>query len=310
MRETNRDTDETATRLAEIIAALAEKRPELRALAGPPLPIRVRARRNSTYRIDTEMGSFALRIPPRRPVPFVDHSTESETAMLASRLGIGPELVHAEPNGIMLTRWSDALPLSAERIRSEPQAIRRVGETLRRLHRSARRLSRRFEVFAMIESYRQSYVSSTGGRDPWSPRLRSVVETARETLLRSPAPLVPSHCDLVPANCLDDGSRTLLVDWEYAGMNDPAWDLAYFALEGALNSAQQEVLLTSYNDDAISPERVQVFRLLCAALNHIWGLSRPEAAGADANPEWIARQIAIAESIGADERVEGWLASL
>jgi len=279
-------------------------------MTGPPVPLQVRALRNSTYRINTAVGSFVLRVPPRRPVPFVDHSTELEAATLASELGIGPELVHAEPNGILLTRWSDALSPSAKRLRSEPQIIRRVGETLRRLHRSARLLSRRFEVFAMIGSYRQSYLSSARARDPWSPRLRTVVETAREKLLKSPAPLVPSHCDLVPSNCLDDGSRTLLVDWEYAGMNDPAWDLAYFALEGALNSAQQEVLLRSYNDDAVSPERVQVFRLLCAALNHIWGLSRPEAAGTDATSEWIARQIATAESISADERVQGWLASL
>jgi thiamine kinase-like enzyme len=307
MRESNRDAEEAATRLAETIAALAEKRAELRAMASPPIPIRVRARRNSTYRLDTKVGSFVLRVPPRRAIPFVDYSTEIEAAMLASELGIGPELVHAERNGVMLTRWSRALPLSSERIRSEPQAICRVGATLRRLHRSARLLSRRFEVFAMIDSYRRSYLSSARGRDPWSPRLQSVVETAREKLLKSPAPLVPSHCDLVPANCLDDGSRTLLVDWEYAGMNDPAWDLAYFALESALDSSQQEVFLRSYDDDAVSPERVQVFRFLCAVLNHMWGLSRPEA---DADPEWISRQIGIAESIGADERVESWLASL
>ena len=90
-------------------------------------------------------------------------------------------------------------------------------------------------------------------------------------------------------------------------MNDPAWDLAYFALEGALNVAQQEVLLRSYDEHAVSPERVQVFILLCAALNHIWSLSRPEA---DAHPEWISRQIGIAEGTAADARVEGWLASL
>jgi thiamine kinase-like enzyme len=307
MRESNRDAEEAATRLAETIAALAEKRPELRAMAGPPVPIRVKALSNSTYRIDTKVGSFVLRVPPRRAMPFVDHATEIEAAMLASELGIGPELVHAEPNGIILTRWSDALPLSVERIRSEPRIIPRVGATLRRLHRSTRSLSRRFEVFAMIDKYRRSYFSSARGRDPWSPRLRSVVETARETLLKSPVPLVPSHCDLVPANCLDDGSRTSLVDWEYAGMNDPAWDLAYFALEGALDSAQQDVLLRSYDEHVISPERAQVFMLLCAALNHMWGLSRPEA---DADPDWIWRQIGIAESIGADERLEGWLANL
>src|SRR5687767_2499446 len=143
MSARKRDTDEATTRLSEAIAALAGKSPELRAMAGPPVPIRVGARRNSTYRIDTKAGSFVLRVPPRRPMPFVDHATEIEAAMLASELGIGPELVHAEPNGIMLTRWSDALPLSVERIRSEPQVVPRVGAALRRLHRAARCWSQR-----------------------------------------------------------------------------------------------------------------------------------------------------------------------
>ena len=68
MRESNRDAEEAATRLAETIAALAEKRPELRSMAGPPAPIRVRALRNSTYRIDTKVGSFGLRV--RRKYAF------------------------------------------------------------------------------------------------------------------------------------------------------------------------------------------------------------------------------------------------
>ena len=34
-------------------------------------------------------------------------------------------------------------------------------------------------------------------------------------------PRVPCHNDLLTANFLDDGGRLRLLDWEYAGMNDP-----------------------------------------------------------------------------------------
>ena len=91
---------------------------------------------------------------------------------------------------------------------------------------------------------------------------------------------MPSHCDLVPANCLDDGSRTQLVDWEYAGMNDPAWDLAYFALEGALILRSRRCFFDRMMSPS-SPRSGFRFSCSCAALNHIWGLSRPEA---DADP--------------------------
>ena len=50
-----------------------------------------------------------------------------------------------------------------------------------------------------------------------------------------------------------------------------------------------------------SPGAGSGFYALCAALNHMWGLSCPGGR----RPDWISRQIGLAESIGADERPGG-----
>src|SRR4029077_6153318 len=47
-------------------------------------------------------------------------------------------------------------------------------------------------------------------------------------------PLRPCHNDLLPANFIHDGERVWLVDWEYAGMGDPAFDHANFAVNNGL----------------------------------------------------------------------------
>jgi thiamine kinase-like enzyme len=304
------DAELPAVRLGAIMAALKEKCSALRALRDEPVATRLGGLSNWNYRINTERGSFVLRVPNPDPGPFVNRTQEIEAAKLASELGIGSELVYAEPHGIMLTRWIDAPPMSAERLRSDPGSIRRLGEVLGRLHRSSYCLSRPFDAFQIMDGYSEAYRLMKKGEPPWSARLGAVLQMARKNLLKSSAPLVPSHGDLVPANCLDDGSRMFLVDWEYAGMNDPAWDLAYFALEAELTTAQQQALVESHDDLSVSPGRLRIFSLLVAVLNYLWALSRPTALKPPAEPTWLERQITTAELIAHDPRVNHWLANL
>ncbi|HPQ97292.1 MAG TPA: phosphotransferase, partial [Thiolinea sp.] len=44
-------------------------------------------------------------------------------------------------------------------------------------------------------------------------------------------PLRPVHSDLNPGNCLHDGRRWWLIDWDYAGMRASAWDYASLIVE-------------------------------------------------------------------------------
>ena len=39
-----------------------------------------------------------------------------------------------------------------------------------------------------------------------------------------------------------------IMDWEYAGMNDPMWDLGDLSVEGGLDDAQDQEMLMSYFD--------------------------------------------------------------
>ena len=58
--------------------------------------------------------------------------------------------------------------------------------------------------------------------------------------------LVPCHNDLLPGNVLRDGDRLMLVDWEYAGMNDRFFDLANLAVNNGLTRDEEARLLEAY----------------------------------------------------------------
>ena len=62
-------------------------------------------------------------------------------------------------------------------------------------------------------------------------------------------PLVPCHNDLQNANFLHDGVRLRIVDWEYAGMGDPFFDLGNFAANHELGEEAERSLLEAYSGD-------------------------------------------------------------
>ena len=67
-----------------------------------------------------------------------------------------------------------------------------------------------------------------------------------------------------------------LVDWEYAGMNDPMWDLGDLSVEAGFGPEQDEALLRAYFEGA--PPAGQRGRMVlakgCDLVWTLWGLLR------------------------------------
>jgi thiamine kinase-like enzyme len=140
--------------------------------------------------------------------------------------------------------------------------------------------------------------------------VEAALEEARAQVTASSVPLVPSHCDLVPENCLDTGSRMFLIDWEYARMNDPAWDLAYLCVEGDFDATQEQLLLAIYGDAAVTYGRLQVFKLLTCTLNALWGGVQRDPKGIRVYDSWTRERLASALQLAEDPRWTKWLAEL
>jgi thiamine kinase-like enzyme len=84
-------------------------------------------------------------------------------------------------------------------------------------------------------------------------------------------------------NFLDTGTRLWIVDWEYAGMNDPMWDLGDLSVEGGFDASQDMALLTAYfgrPPSAPDHGRMVIYKAMCDLLWTLWGLIQH----ANANP--------------------------
>ena len=94
-------------------------------------------------------------------------------------------------------------------------------------------------------------------------------------LSERPAALAPCHNDPLAENFLDARGRMYLVDWEYAGMNDPMWDLGDLSVEAGFGPEQDEALLRAYFEGAPPAEqrgRMVLAKGLCDLVWTLWGL--------------------------------------
>jgi thiamine kinase-like enzyme len=66
-----------------------------------------------------------------------------------------------------------------------------------------------------------------------------------------------------------------VIDYEYAGNNDPAWDLGDLSVEGAFTDEQDAVLLRAYFDGeppAADAARMVIHKAMCDLLWTLWGV--------------------------------------
>jgi thiamine kinase-like enzyme len=82
-----------------------------------------------------------------------------------------------------------------------------------------------------------------------------------------PTTMVFGHNDLLPANFMDDGERLWLIDWDYAGLNTPFFDLANLASNNQFSAAEEDGLLEAYFEIPASDEmRMKLKAMKCASL--------------------------------------------
>ena len=235
---------------------------------------------NEVFKVEIAGERVCLRIPGAGTAAIIDRRREEANARAAALAGVAPEVLHFSADGVMLTRFIEGAPLSPQRFREDPAAIGRAARALAELHGNAEGFAGIFDVFERIEFYRdllkqRGTVLTAGQR-----LLVDKAETIRLALATRPVRLAPCHCDPTGRNLLDSGDRIWLIDWEYSGMNDAMWDLAYLAIEADFDERQDNALLAEYFGRPAFPAeaaRMAIFKALCQLLSALWALVQDSA---------------------------------
>ena len=230
---------------------------------------------NRVYRVDFDGQSVCLRIPVIGAAAAVDRRVEEVNARAAADAGVAPEVLYFGEDGVMVTGFVEhAVPLRPERIIASAGALERGAKALRRLHGCGAEFAGRFQAFTKIDEY-VGTLQRFG--KPLTEGVQSAIRKiqAIESSLAGRSLQKPCLCDPTGRNLLDTGEKVWLVDWEYSGMNDPMWDLAYFSIESLLDEAGDRALLTAYFGHAPAESvgaRMAVLKPVAEVMAGLWAL--------------------------------------
>jgi len=210
----------------------------------------------------------------------ISREVEHAATVAAAGVGVGPEVVaYIRPEGYLVTRFIDGAPLPLEQVR-EPETLRRVGEALRRIH-DGPAIPGLFVPFRIVEAYRALAMARGVPIPPAYELAHAVAARIELALLTSPVELRPCHNDLLNANFIvDEAGRIRIVDWEYAGMGDPFFDLGNFSINHELTAVEDDVLLRAYEGSPALGERahaahlarLRLMRLVSDFREAMWGV--------------------------------------
>ena len=215
---------------------------------------------NTNYRVEVDGTPRFVRIPGSgTDLLAVDRGNELYNTQVAASTGVAPRVLHAlQELDVFVLEWLDARTMSVAALK-EPGMPGRIAASLRRLH-AGPRFRDDFDMFRVTERY-LAVVDARGIPIPDGFREHlGELPRIEAALAVHPLPTVPCHNDLLAENYLDDGTRLWLVDWEYSGNNDPAFELGNTCQELGYDDDQARELCSAYFGEA-SPALLARMRL-------------------------------------------------
>jgi thiamine kinase-like enzyme len=203
----------------------------------------------------------------------ISREVEHAATVAAAGVGVGPEVVaFVRPEGYLVTRFIEGSPVSLESVH-DPETIGKVADSLRRFH-DGPPIPGLFMPFRIVEAYRALAMARGVTIPPEYELAMSISRRIELAFLAAPVELRPCHNDLLNANFIDDGERIRIVDWEYAGLGDPFFDLGNFSVNHDLTPEEDAVLLRAYEGEArpARAARLLLMRIASDFREAMWGV--------------------------------------
>jgi thiamine kinase-like enzyme len=239
----------------------------------------------------------------------IDREAEVAAGTAAASAGVGPEVIAWLPElGAMVTRFLPGDPIPEQDLQ-DPAVVRLIAGSVMAIH-GCPPIDASFPVYRIVERYRD-LAASRGVQIPsaWDDahRLAGRIEAS---FAAAPMRPVTCHNDLLNANFLRQGDHVWIVDYEYAGMGDPFFDMGNLSVNNGLGKEAQEALLASFFGDVrdVHRARLALMRLISDLREAMWGVVQQAISKLDFDYVGYAEHHFDRLLAGAaDDRLEDWL---
>lgn len=227
---------------------------------------------NRSFRFRCKDRAYIMRIPGEGTDQLISRPHEAAVYAAIRGHGLCSDLDYINPeNGYKITRFLD----NARVCDSENwDDVTRCMEKLRQFHGLGLQVDHSFDLFGQIEFYETLWNGAPSAYKDHA-RTKQNVFSLRPYIEAHGGKQVLTHIDAVPDNFLfiqdSQGNESLqLIDWEYAGMQDPHVDVAMFIIYAMYDRAQADRLIDTYFQGCCPWEtRIKIYCYI-AACGLLW----------------------------------------
>lgn len=227
---------------------------------------------NRSFSFVVNGKKYIMRIPGEGTEKLINRRQEAEVYSVLDGQEICDQVDYINPEtGYKISEFFESSRVCNPCDRKD---LERSMEKLRQFHSLGLKVNHEFDVFKMIDFYEKLW----NGMPSCYPDYQ---ETKKKVF--SLLPFINKHCgekqlchiDAVPDNFLfvakDDGSEEIrLIDWEYAGMNDPHLDVAMFCIYAMYGKEQCDTLIDIYFQGQCTPQNRAKIYCYIAASGLLW----------------------------------------
>ena len=218
---------------------------------------------NRSFLFECQNQKYIMRIPGEGTDHLINRKEEADVYQALENRQICDDVLYMNPdNGYKITAYlEDATNCDAENW----DEVEACMTKLREFHELNLTVNHRFDIFGQIDFYEslwngeQSYFKDYEKTKTAIFELKKWIDTLEknETLV---------HIDAVPDNFLFTKDGIRIIDWEYAGMQDPHVDIAMFCIYSLYSKNQVDHLIDLYFKGEVSPViRTKIYAYIASA---------------------------------------------
>lgn len=222
---------------------------------------------NRSFLFTCRGKQYIMRIPGEGTDRLIDRRQEAAVYGAIRDLSLCDDVYYIDPaNGYKITAFLENARVCDP---ENPNDVRRCMAFLRKFHERRLHVGHSFDIFGQIEFYEQLWKGNPSVYADYR-RTKEQILSLRPYTEAHAGEKVLTHIDAVPDNFLLTGDDIRLIDWEYAGEQDPHVDIAMFAIYALYDRTQIDALIDAYFTEGCPGETRLKIYCYVAACGLLW----------------------------------------
>ena len=229
---------------------------------------------NRSFLFSCKDKKYIMRIPGEGTDQLINRRQEAAVYQTIAGRRICDEIAYINPeNGYKITEYLEgARVCDAE----NEEDLQKCMKKLREFHGQKLKVDHSFDLFGQMEYYESLWEGTPSAYKDYEKTKAHVLQL-KDYIEANAGEWVLTHIDAVPDNFLfveANGQEEIrLIDWEYAGMQDPHVDIAMFCIYSLYKKEQVDHLIDLYfegNCDAKTRIKIYCYIAVCGLLWSNW----------------------------------------